>query len=144
MQKNQYKTKLDHVAIATNDPQQLKHIFKLIGLLDGGTEVIPRQGIKTHFLKIQPSATQIEILEPVEPVAHQGVVAKFLSKRGPGVHHLSFEVENLNELSKELELNRVKLVYSSSQSGAHQTKINFIHPDSTGGVLIELSEKEIL
>ena len=130
----------DHAAIATRDPAKLKRVLEIIGLLDTGAEDVPSQGVKTHFLKPeQGQQTMVEILEVTDP---QGTVAKYLDKKGPGIHHVSFMATKLDALCEELKRQGVRLVYDSPRPGAHQTRVNFIHPESTGGILIEVSEKE--
>lgn len=128
---------LDHAAVATRDPMKLKHVLMLLGLADDGSEQIESQGILAHFLKTKPGDPMIEILEVTDP---QGVVAKYLEKKGPGIHHLSFRVDALDELCVRLRAGGVRLVYDGAKAGAHHTRVNFIHPDSTGGILIEIAE----
>lgn len=127
----------DHAAIATNDPEKLKRVLEIIGLADKGAEDVPSQGVKTHFLKPEKSQAQVEILEVTDP---QGTVAKYLAKKGPGIHHISFLVTKLDDLCVELRAQGVRLVYDQPRPGAHQTRVNFIHPESSGGILIEVSE----
>ena len=132
----------DHAAIATRDPEKLKRVLEIIGLIDTGVEDVPSQGVKTHFLKPeqnQVSTTVVEILEVADP---QGTVAKYLDKKGPGIHHISFMATELDALCDELRRQGVRLIYDSPRSGAHHTRVNFIHPESTGGILIEVSEKQ--
>lgn len=128
----------DHAAVATREPEKLKRVLLILGLDDTGSEPVPTQGVITHFLKPQPSQPAVEILEVTDP---QGVVAKYLDKKGSGIHHLSFMVTALDALSAELKAQGMRLIYDSPKRGAHHTRVNFIHPESTGGVLIEISEK---
>lgn len=128
----------DHAAIATNDPAKLKHVLSIIGLSDEGQEDVPSQGVKTHFLKPEKSGAMVEILEVTDP---QGTVAKYIQKKGPGIHHLSFLVTNLDAASEALRAQSVRLIYETAKPGAHHTRVNFIHPEATGGILIEISEK---
>lgn len=128
----------DHAAVATREPAKLKRVLGIIGLDDAGSENVASQGVLTHFLKPESSQPAVEILEVTDP---QGVVAKFLDKKGPGIHHLSFLVTNLKALMAELRAQGVRLVYDDAKPGAHHTRVNFIHPESTGGILIEISEK---
>lgn len=141
---------LDHVAIATSEPEKLKKVFMLLGLEDHGVEPVSTQGIKTHFLKPPAQDTtsslakdtdarpSIELLEPTDP---NGVIEKFIKKRGPGLHHISFLVSDLNAVMRALSENKIRLVYDQPKPGAHKTQVNFIHPDSTGGVLIEIAQR---
>ena len=128
----------DHAAVATRDPGKLSRVLSIIGLADAGSEPVPSQGVVTHFLKPLASEAAVEILEVTDP---QGVVGKYLEKKGPGIHHLSFRVTDLEALMTELRKQGVRLTYETSKPGAHQTRVNFIHPESTGGILIEISEK---
>ena len=135
-----WRVRLDHAAVATHDPQKLKRVLALLGLDDEGSEPVPSQGVITHFSKPAASEPRIEILESTDP---NGVVAKFLEKKGPGIHHLSFMIEEgtLETLEQSLRTNSIRLVYKTPQVGAHHTRVNFIHPESTGGILIEIAEK---
>jgi methylmalonyl-CoA/ethylmalonyl-CoA epimerase len=96
--------------------------------------------VRTHFVPLSPATTQVELLEVTDPA---GTVAKFLEKKGPGVHHLSFEVEQgaLDAVVTRLASAGLQWVYPSPKPGAHGMRVNFIHPKSAGGVLIELMEK---
>jgi methylmalonyl-CoA epimerase len=130
--------RLDHVAIATSEPEKLKKLFTLIGLTDGGTEAVPSQGVMTHFQNLAAGPSAIELLEPTDP---RGVIAQFLAKRGPGIHHLCVLVPDVAALCEKLRKEQIRLIYPVPQVGAHGAKVNFIHPASAGGVLVELSQK---
>lgn len=132
---------LNHVGIAVQDPTKMKQFFQAIGLKEEGTELVQEQGVMTHFLKPQNSQPpQIELLEVKDS---QGTVAQFISKRGEGVHHLSFLVGEgeLDPLCEKLKKEQYRLIYDSPRAGAHGMRINFVHPTSTGGVLVELMER---
>lgn len=126
----------DHAAIATSEPEKLKKVLKLLGLTDEGTELVESQGVNTHFLRPKPSHPSVEILEVVDP---QGTVAKYLAKKGSGIHHLAFRVDEIEKVCETLKAQAIRLVYATPQPGAHKTRVNFIHPESTGGILIELT-----
>ena len=128
---------LDHVAVATREPEKLKRVLMLLGLADAGSEAVPSQGVLTHFLRASTGDSCIEILEVTDP---KGTVEKFIAKKGPGIHHVSFRVASLDALCKKLRENGIRLTYEAPQLGAHEMRVNFIHPESTGGVLIEISE----
>ncbi len=139
------KAKLNHIGIAI-EPEalsKLKRLYEILGLPMVHTELVDDQKVITHFLQFDadPEGSHIELLEPTDPM---GPVGTFLSKRGPGIHHLSFrlEVGQLDRVSDELKASGFQLVYPIPKKGAHQMKINFIHPSSTGGVLIELAESD--
>ncbi len=135
--RTRWNARLDHAAIATRDPAKLRNVLGLLGLIDSGSEDVPSQGVRTYFLKPAAATTQIEILDPTDPA---GIIAKFLAKKGAGIHHISFLVDGLDALCEELRANSVRLVYETPQVGAHRTRVNFIHPESTGGILIEIAE----
>lgn len=137
MTKKKWTVVLDHAAIATREPDKLKRVLAIIGLEDKGSEAVPSQGVLTHFIKPAAGQPAVELLEVNDA---QSPVAKYLDKRGPGIHHLSFRVSDLEALSAELRAQGVRLTYDTAKPGAHHTRVNFIHPDSTGGILIEISE----
>lgn len=129
---------LNHIGIAVSDPTRMERFFEVLGFRKDQLEEVPSEGVRTHFIPLPRAITQLELLEPLE--GNQGAVAKFLEKRGPGVHHLSFQVENLEAVCKQLSLEGFRLIYGTPRSGAHSMRINFVHPASTGGILVELME----
>jgi methylmalonyl-CoA epimerase len=133
--------RLNHIGIAVADLPGLKKLFGILGVEVNHTEPVPEQGVKTHFLPIQPDAggSHLEFLEVLDP---QGTVAQFINKRGPGIHHLSFTVPKgeLDALCSRLRSEGFRLIYEKPKAGAHQMRINFIHPASAGGMLIEIME----
>jgi len=129
--------KLNHIAIAGDNPEQAKLLYKdILGLNFTGSEMVKREGVNTHFFRIGESNIEI-----VEPLSTESPVGKFLEKRGPGLHHIALEVEGLDEYVEKLKAADITLLSDEPQTGAHGMRIIFIHPKSTGGVLIELSEK---
>ncbi len=130
--------RLNHIAIAVNDQEKLLRVFELLELAHSGKELVADQGVITHFLQGAAGAQlpQIELLEPVDT---EGVIAKYLTKRGPGIHHLCIEVLSCEETCKTLSAGGIRLIYDVPRNGAHGMKINFIHPEATGGILIEVS-----
>lgn len=133
-----WSIRLDHAAVATREPEKLKSVLAMMGLKDFGSEAVVSQGVVTHFMRPEESVPAVEILEVTDPA---GTVGKYLEKKGPGIHHLSFIVTGLDELSAELRSHGIRLTYDAAKPGAHKTRVNFIHPESTGGILIEISEK---
>jgi methylmalonyl-CoA/ethylmalonyl-CoA epimerase len=135
--------RLDHIGIAVEALPELEALFALLGLSVAAREAVPEQGVTTHFIASanppRAADTKIELLEVTDP---KGTVAKFIEKRGAGIHHLSFQVGSgeLDALCGELRKKGVKLTYDVPRSGAHGMRINFIHPSSAGGVLIEIME----
>lgn len=130
---------LNHIGIATSKPSELERLFALLGLSKDHQEAVPEQGVVTHFLPLPPERANLELLEPTDP---EGTIAKFLQKRGPGIHHLSFQVDrgSLEPLLDQIRAEGFRLIYDTPRMGAHQMRVNFIHPGSAGGLLIELME----
>ena len=100
-----------------------------------GTEVVAEQKVKVAFFAVGES--RIELLEPT---ADDSPVAKFLEKNGPGVHHVAYEVADLEQRLNALKAEGVRLIDESPRTGAHNTRIAFMHPKASGGVLTELCE----
>jgi len=129
--------KLDHIAIAVEDADETARRYEqLFGLKVKHTEKVVPQKTKVGFLPIGETN-----LEMVEPIGEDSPLANYLQKRGPGLHHLCFEVEDIDSELERLAADKVELIDRTAREGAHNTRIAFIHPRATGGVLIELCEK---
>lgn len=140
---------LNHIGIALSlDPKSLETLSRLFKLLDlnvGHTEAVPDQGVRTHFLQLPVDSQEPSHLELLETLNPEGPVAKFVQKRGPGIHHLSFLVKHgeLTALCKKFREEGFRMIYDAPQAGAHGMLVNFIHPASAGGILIEVMEPRI-
>jgi len=132
---------LNHIGVAVNKLPEMEKLFSILGLSISHSEPVPEQGVNTHFLPLPSKPTAIEFLEVLDP---QGTVSKFIEKKGPGIHHLSFETEQgmLDSLCADLKQSGYRMIYDTPKKGAHSMRINFIHPASAGGILIELMEPE--
>ncbi|MFM1848613.1 MAG: hypothetical protein RL417_2087 [Pseudomonadota bacterium] len=127
---------LDHVGIAVrNIDDALAEYRKNFGFALDSREIIASQRVEVAFIRL-PN-TLIELLAPVDETS---TLAKFLQKKGPGLHHLCYRVEDIERELSRLSANGVELVDKSPRPGAHRTRIAFLHPKSTGGVLTELCE----
>ena len=127
---------LDHIAIAVPDLAKAIERYKEdFGIQFDGTDDVESQNTTTAFFPI--SGTQIELIHPIEG---QGPVAKYLEKRGGGLHHLCFRTDNILEDMKRLQAKGYRFLSETPQPGAHGTQVVFIHPKSTDGVLIELAQ----
>ena len=133
---------LDHIGIAVSNLPELTQLFGILGLNASHREAVPEQGVVTHFLPLPREQASVELLEVTDP---EGTVAKFIQKRGPGIHHLSFQLADgeLDAICAKLRQSGYRLIYDEAKAGAHGMKINFIHPSSAGGVLIELMEPQL-
>jgi methylmalonyl-CoA/ethylmalonyl-CoA epimerase len=128
--------KIDHLGIAVNGIDEAKNLWKTLGLDLAGTETVKEQKVTTGFFPVGES--EVELLEPVDS---EGPVAKFLEKRGEGIHHVAFRVENIEAAIEELKQKGIRLINEKPRTGAGGAKIAFLHPKSTNGILIELCER---
>ena len=133
---------IDHIGIAANTLDEGSRFWKLIGLIaDGQDDRVDDQGVTTRFFPlsdIKNSKTNIEILEPTGPLTPIG---KFLEKRGQGIQQLCLAVDDIEEMIVHLVNNGVRMIDSVPRKGAHNSIIAFVHPKSTGGILIELKQR---
>jgi methylmalonyl-CoA/ethylmalonyl-CoA epimerase len=127
---------IEHIGIAVHSLEQAIEPYRAgLGLDASEFEEIPDQGVRVAMLPIGES--RIELLEP----SHEGSpIAKFLSKRGPGIHHIAIRVEDIEESLKRLKAGGAELIDEVPRDGADNTRIAFIHPSSMNGVLLELVE----
>ena len=128
---------IEHIGIATNNLSKAKKFWSLVlGIENTCTEDIENQGVITDIY--DTGAGKIELLLPKYP---KSAIAKFINKRGTGIHHICLRVENIDEAMKELKEKNVETIGDNYTYGAEGYKVVFIHPKSTGGVLLELAEK---
>lgn len=128
---------LDHVAIAVPSLAAALPTFEaLIGATGSTPESVTAQGVTVAFLGAGPG--KLELIEPSSPTSG---VARFLEKRGPGLHHIAYRVSDLAATLERLAAAGVELIDKTPRPGAHGHKVAFIHPRSSGGVLVELVEE---
>ena len=128
--------RIDHIAVVVEDIERALSLFRdTLGLELSHTETIPEQDVKIAFLPVGES--EIELLEPLSADTS---IAKFLAKRGEGMHHICLEVEDIDAALADLKEKGVRLINKTAVAGAHG-RVAFIHPKSTHGVLIELLER---
>lgn len=129
--------KIAHIGIAVkNIDEHLKFYRDILGMKVGGRTKVPEQGVEIIFL--ETGDTKIELLQPLDENAN---INKFLQKRGEGMHHICLEVDDIDAILHELEERGIELIDQKPRPGAGGCMVAFIHPRSTGGVLIELEEK---
>ena len=128
-------TRLDHIGIAVRSLEAAR-IYELLGLEIGHVETVETQKVKTAFLSV--GDTHLELLEPTGP---DSPVAKYIEKRGEGIHHLCFRVADIDAHLERLKAAGYRLVNEAPVPGAHGCRVAFLHPSAGNGVLIELSEK---
>jgi len=129
---------LDHIAIAVENLEASVKVYEALGLkFEDSREVVKDQAVTTAFAAVDEKA-HIELLEPY---GEDGPIHQSLKKRGPGLHHLCFRVKDVEQKATQLRSAGFVLLYEKSKMGAGGCLVNFIHPKSTGGVLVEISQK---
>ena len=129
--------KINHIGIAVNSIEEGKKFWTdALGLSFEGDETVAEQKVTTAFFPVGES--EVELLESTAP---DGPVAKYIEKKGQGIQHVAFRVENVEEALEELKAKGVQLIDQKPRIGAGGAKIAFLHPKATNGVLVELCER---
>lgn len=129
--------KIDHLGIAVSSIDAGKTVWTdILGLDIEGTETVEEQKVTTAFLPVGES--EVELLESTSP---DGPIAKYIDKKGQGIQHIAFRVDNIEAALKELQEKGVPLIDEKPRIGAGSARIAFLHPKATGGVLVELCER---
>jgi len=129
--------KIDHIGVAVNSIGETKRFWAdVLGLKFVGSEVVEEQKVTTAFFPVGDS--EVELLESTAP---DGPIARYLEKKGEGIQHIAFRVENVEKALEELKEKGIKLIDEKPRKGAGGAKIAFLHPWSTHGVLVELCER---
>ena len=132
------KATLDHIGIAVADLGEALAFYRdALGLDISPPEEVVSQGVRVHFVKAGEAA-----LELLEATADGSPIARFVARRGPGLHHISLRVPDLDAALAELKRRGVRLIDAAPRPGAHGTRVAFIHPSSAHGVLVELSQHD--
>lgn len=126
---------LDHLGIAVRSLADAKGIYEKLGLSLSPEEVVPHENVRVVMVPV--GETRLELLEPT---SDDSVIAKFIAKRGEGLHHISIRVPDLNAAVQKLKSGGTRLVSNGIKIGAGGHRYVFLHPSSTAGVLIELVE----
>lgn len=127
--------KIAHIGIATHSIDATLEFYRNLGLEVKSTEVVKDQQVKVVVIQVGDSA-----IELIESTAESSPVSRFISSKGQGLHHVTFEVDNLEKHLEILKDQNIRLIDENPRYGADGALVAFIHPDSTGGVLIELSQ----
>lgn len=134
------KIYLDHIGIACENLEKSSGFWKLLGLIQGEDELVEDQGVTTRFFSTSDNDPKVPKIELLEPTSEDTPIGKFISKKGPGVQQVCFRVENIVECIEILIDNGIEMIDETPRKGAHGARIAFVHPRSTGGVLVELSQ----
>ena len=129
--------KIDHIGIAVKSIEEARNLFEdIFNLKIIGEEIIEEQKVKVAFIPLGDS--ELELLESTLP---DGPIARFIEKKGEGIQHIAFKVDNLESILSELKEKGIRLIDEKPRYGAGGAKIAFLHPKSTNGMLIELCER---
>ncbi len=128
--------KINHIGIAVKSIESVFDFYnKTLGLEYLGEEIVTEQKVKVAFF--QSGESRIELLEAI---SDDSPIAKFISKKGEGIHHIAFSSENILDDLKDLIENNIRIIDKTPRDGAHNTQIAFLHPKASSGVLVELTE----
>jgi methylmalonyl-CoA epimerase len=130
-------TKIDHIGVAVKSIKDaLKLYSDLLGIEPLGEEVVEERGIKVCFIQI--GETKIELLQPIR---EDSEISKYLEKKGEGLHHVAYRVDNLKEMISKAKDIDLRPLSDEPKAGAHNTLVAFLHPKTTNGVLTELVQQ---
>ena len=129
--------RVDHVGIAVKNLDESVQFYESLGFKATGYEVVAEQKVKVAFLPCGDS--ELELLESTEP---DGPIARFIEKNGPGIQHIAIRVDDIDKALEELKEKGVRLIDQTPRYGAGGARIAFVHPKATGGVLLELTERQ--
>jgi len=128
---------LDHISIAVHDIAEAAAFFeKSLGLKVAHTEDIPAQGVKVAFIAL--GGVSIELIQPLDESSN---LTRYLAKRGAGLHHIAFKVDDIASCLAQMKTAGIRLIDETPRAGAHGKKIAFVYPDKSTGTLIELCEE---
>jgi methylmalonyl-CoA/ethylmalonyl-CoA epimerase len=128
--------KLDHIGVAVSNLEEAMKVYEALGLKCGGIETVEEQKVRVAFFPCGDS--EIELLESTTP---DGPIARFIEKKGEGIQHMAIRVPSIEGALSEMKEKGVRLIDETPRYGAGGARIAFLHPKSTGGILIELTER---
>ena len=129
-------TKIDHIGIATESIEDSKSFWEALGFSSSGGGIVDDQGVKVRYM-VNDSETRIELLEPI---SKDTPVGRFIDRRGVGIQQLAISVDDISETISKLLSMGIRMINTEPQIGHGGNKIAFVHPSSSGGVLVELVE----
>lgn len=126
--------KIEHIGIAVQDLKKSTELFTLLlGKSPYKSEIVESEGVETVFFEL--GETKIELLGSIKP---DSAIAKFIEKKGEGIHHIAFATDNITEELQRLQAHQFSLIHPTPKEGADNKMIAFLHPQSTNKVLVEL------
>ena len=137
---------IDHIGIATNSLDEGSKFWELLGLSNNlPDDLVEDQGVTTRFFETsKPNIgdSKVPLIELLEPTSEDTPIGKFIAKRGVGIQQLCFRVQNLELVISHLVDNGIRMIDEKPRKGSHGALIAFVHPKSTGGVLVELTQRQ--
>ena len=131
-------TAIDHVGIAVPDlDAAIEHYTTAYGMTCVHTEVNEEQGVREAMMAVGDSGSFLQLLAPLSP---DSTIGKFLDKSGPGIQQMAYRVDDIDEVCDHLRRQGMRLLYDEPKKGTAGSRVNFVHPKSSGGVLVELVE----
>jgi len=131
-------TAIDHVGIAVADLDAAIAFYeKAYGMRCAHVEVNEEQGVREAMMEVGDSGSYVQLLAPLSP---DTTIGKFLDKNGPGIQQMAYRVDDLDAVSEQLRSEGLRLLYDEPRTGTAGSRVNFVHPKSAGGVLVELVE----
>lgn len=132
--------KIDHISIAVNDlDEEITRYRDVLGLTFLGTQVVEDQEVKVAFFSV--GDVHIELMAPTKT---DSPVGKFISKRGPGIHHIAYQVDDLGAQIKDFQEKNIRMIDTEPRTGAGNSLIAFAHPKNFSGVLVELTQEHVI
>lgn len=128
--------RLSHIGVLVHRVDAAAALYQRLGLSEAAREMFPQENIRMAFVPVED--IRIELMEPL---TGGGPLARFLATRGEGIHHLAFEVPDIEQALARARSAGVRLIDETPRIGAHDTRVAFIHPSATHGVLVELVER---
>ena len=131
-------TRIDHVGLAVRDLDAAIEFYgRVFDLHVVHQEVNEEQGVREAMMAVGDSGSYLQLLAPLSP---DSTIGKFLDKNGPGIQQMAYRVDSIDEVSEHLRSQGMKLLYEAPKKGTAGSRVNFVHPKSAGGVLVELVE----
>jgi methylmalonyl-CoA epimerase len=133
------KATLDHIGIAVSNLSEALAFYRdALGLEVETPEDVPSQRVRAHFIPVGESA-----IELLEATTEDSPIAKYVGKRGPGLHHITLRVDDIEAALARLKARGVRLIDETPRAGAHGSRVAFVHPASAHGVLVELTQRAV-
>lgn len=133
---------INHIGIAVRSIEDHRAFYEeTLGARYEGVEEVADQKVRVAFFSVGPEAHAVR-LELLEPTAPDSTIAQFIEKRGEGLHHIAYTVDDIQQRLDDLKTNGIRLIDETPRPGAHHTRIAFLHPKSSAGVLTELCEPQ--